>query len=225
MVEINESLRREHGLWRTLFDYVDLAVRDHGLVRAIYANRHKVADGLWRAGQPWPHDIRRYKRNGIRTVVNLRGEQDRGCYRLERAACEKNGLRLVDFGIKGKKPLSARSVQDLAALFKTIEYPAVIHCKSGCDRAGFAAALFLHLEQGIPLAEALRQLGLRYGHLKSRKAGILDHFFRAYQAQTEKAPVPLLEWVRQDYDPTALATSFESVTLGDVIRHYYWKKR
>jgi protein tyrosine/serine phosphatase len=207
-----------------LLDYFHLAVRDHGLVRVLYANRHKVADVVWRAGQPWPHDIRRYKRNGIRTIVNLRGEQNRDCYRLERAACEKYGVRLVDIGIKGKKPLSGKSIEQLVVLLKTIEYPAVIQCKSGRDRVGFAAALFLNLEQGLPLAEALGQLNLRYGHLKSRKAGILDHFFRVYQVQTENAPVSPLEWVRKDYDPAALAKSFEAVTLGDVIRHYYLKR-
>ena len=34
-------------------------------------------------------------------------------------------------------------------MFETIEYPAVMHCKSGADRAGIMAALYLILKKEI----------------------------------------------------------------------------
>lgn len=207
--------------YQFLFDYYDLAVRDHGIVRLIYPNRHKVAKGLWRAGQPWPHDIRRYARKGIRTIINLRGGQRRGRYWLEREACHAEGLSMIDFDMKARRAPSVQTVLDLADLFKQIEFPAVMHCKSGCDRSGFAAALYEHLELGVPLKKALDHLDIRYGHLKSRRAGILDHFFREYQVFNAEQPMPLLDWVRDHYDPAALEQSFKNVTLRDVISYYY----
>ncbi len=71
------------------------------------------------------------------------------------------------------------------AFFEGIEYPAVMHCKSGADRAGLAAALYLILHEGRPVAEAARQLSARYGHFRFAKTGILDAFFDRYLAEGE----------------------------------------
>ena len=35
-------------------------------------------------------------------------------------------------------------------LFRTIEYPVLIHCKSGADRAGMMAVLYRHFHLGEP---------------------------------------------------------------------------
>ena len=43
-------------------------------------------------------------------------------------------------------------------LFDEIEYPAMMHCKSGADRAGVMSVLYMHFRQKKPISEALRQL-------------------------------------------------------------------
>ena len=56
----------------------------------------------------------------------------------------------------------------------------ILHCKSGADRAGFVAALYLIVHEGRSVDEALRQLSARYGHFRFSKTGILDAFFERY---------------------------------------------
>ena len=63
-------------------------------------------------------------------------------------------------------------------------FPALIHCKSGADRAGLAAGLALMFEGGSA-AEALGQLALRFGHFSRAPTGVLDAFFLHYQAVAE----------------------------------------
>jgi len=46
-------------------------------------------------------------------------------------------------------------------LFGTLEYPILMHCKSGADRVGLMSALYLHTRHGVPISEARRQLSLR----------------------------------------------------------------
>jgi protein tyrosine/serine phosphatase len=65
--------------------------------------------------------------------------------------------------------------------FQTIEYPAMLHCKSGADRAGLAAALYRHFHLGEPI-EKLTELSWRYGHFQFGNTGRLDYFFEAYLA-------------------------------------------
>jgi protein tyrosine/serine phosphatase len=86
-----------------------------------------------------------------------------------------------------------------------MERPALLHCKSGADRSGFAAALYLMLAEGRPVTQARRQLSLRYGHNRFGRAGLLDAFFDAYARETGKTPMPLMEWVETVYDPDRIA--------------------
>jgi hypothetical protein len=91
------SRRVDHAL-----DHIDLFLVDYGMFRAIYANRHRVAPGVWRSSQPAPYDIAICARRGIRTIINLRGGRDCGSYRLERASCERHGIRLIDFPTRSR---------------------------------------------------------------------------------------------------------------------------
>jgi protein tyrosine/serine phosphatase len=87
----------------------------------------------------------------------------------------------------------------------------LIHCKSGADRTGLAAGIWLLL-QGRPPAAALAQLSLRHGHVRQSRTGILDAFFEAYAAA---APKPFLDWLREDYDEAALRRDFTSQPWAD----------
>lgn len=86
--------------------------------------------------------------------------------------------------------------------------PAMVHCKSGADRAGLAAGLYLLL-RGASAAEALGQLSWRFGHVRRSRTGILDAFFLRYAREAEGRK-PFLDWVREDYDPEALKRDFHA---------------
>jgi protein tyrosine phosphatase (PTP) superfamily phosphohydrolase (DUF442 family) len=188
-------------------------VTDHGFVRLIRPNRHRVSAKLWRSAQPLPRDIAWAARSGIRTIVNLRGGREFGCWPLEKEACEKHGIRLVDLPLYGTRVPTKEAIRWAREVFDTIEYPALIHCKSGADRAGLGAALYLLLHEKKSLEEATAQLHPRFGHFRWRATGILDAFFDNYarDAATSAAPgseLAFLEWLERTYDPAALASSF-----------------
>ena len=94
----------------------------------------------------------------------------------------------------------------------------LIHCKSGADRTGLAAGLWLLL-QGRPPEEAVAQLSLRWGHISASRTGILDAFFRLYAmaCRSGASPKPFLDWLREDYDEAALRQSFTSRPWADRI--------
>jgi hypothetical protein len=98
-------------------------------------------------------------------------------------------------------------------LFRRLEYPVLFHCKSGADRAGFMAALYLVLAEGRPVAEARGQLSLRYGHVRQGKTGVLDAFFDAYERETGGS-VPLIDWIRTGYDRDAVMASHRATGWG-----------
>jgi hypothetical protein len=83
----------------------------------------------------------------------------------------------------------------------------LMHCKSGADRAGLMAALYVLIHCKKPAAEAIKQLSLRYLHVRQAKTGMLDSFFEAY-APYEAQGMAFFDWVDTIYDPQALHDEF-----------------
>ncbi|MGE0628992.1 MAG: protein tyrosine phosphatase [Hyphomicrobiaceae bacterium] len=190
--------------------YLDMLFVDHGIFRLIYSNRHRLGQHAWRSAQPAPHQIRAMAKMGIRTIVNLRGERLCGSYWLEKAACRRYGIRLVNFQVRSRAAPSREEVLGACRLFGEIEYPMLLHCKSGADRAGLMSVLYAHLHEGVPMREAIKQLSLRYGHIRQADTGILDAFFECYLADTATRPMPFIEWVETAYDPHETMRAFRA---------------
>jgi protein tyrosine/serine phosphatase len=196
------------GAWDRARAWANMLLVDHGVFRLVYLNRHRVSMRLWRSGQPAPHHIAQLAGEGVRTIINLRGGREHGSWPLERESCERHGIELVEFVVRSREAPSRENIIAAKAFFDGLKYPALAHCKSGADRAGFFAALYLVLHEGRSATEALQQLAPRYGHFRFAKTGILDAFFDRYRRDGEPRGLSLLEWVERDYDPEALAREF-----------------
>jgi protein tyrosine/serine phosphatase len=85
-----------------------------------------------------------------------------------------------------------------------------MHCKSGADRAGFAAALYLLLQRGATAEEARRQLSWRYLHLRGAATGVLHFMLERYQQDSAAEPMSFRTWVERRYDPAALMAAYKS---------------
>jgi protein tyrosine/serine phosphatase len=190
--------------------HLDLWLIDYGVLREFYGNLHQVTVGLWRSSQPAPRHLRAAARRGVRKIINLRGAEANGGYWLEQATCARLGLELVDLRLRSRAAPTRNDIVAMRALIEAIDGPTLVHCKSGSDRTGLFCALYLILREGVPVAEARRQLSLRYGHVRITKTGILDHLFEAYLEHDARAPIPFSDWLDTFYDPAALVASFNA---------------
>ena len=198
--------------------YLDYLWKDHAYLRLRFSNAHWVSDELLRTNQPWPFQLAKWKAAGIKTIVNLRGGFDASFHALEKDACEKLGLTLVDFTITSREVPSRARVHGAKALFETLEYPALMHCKSGADRAGIMSVFYLHFRKGVPIRQALEQLSLKYLHVKAGKTGVLDYTFERYLTEGETKGQSFLEWVDSPaYDEAAIKADFRSNMWGRLL--------
>lgn len=189
---------------------------DHAILRTGWRNWGVVAPGrLYRSNHPQPWQLARAAaRHGLRTVINLRGERrDCGSDALSREAAARLGLTHRDAPFESRGAPHRDRLLRLADLYDEMEEPALIHCKSGADRTGLAAGVFLLLDGGTSAA-ALDQMGVRFGHVPASRTGILDAFFRLYAREAE-GRVPFLDWVRDGYDEAGLKASFTSRGWAD----------
>lgn len=190
--------------------YMDMLIVDHGIFRIFYLNRHRLSDRAWRAAQPAPHQVRSIAALGVKTIVNLRGTRPNSSYLLEEAACKRFGVTLVHYKVVSRGAPTRAQLHGARELFERIEYPMLLHCKSGADRAGLMSVLYLHLQEGMPLAQAKSALSLRYGHIRQADTGILDYFFERYLADNAKCPIGFFDWVDTVYDPAELRRTFRA---------------
>lgn len=192
-------------------------LRDGGLVRLLLPNRHRVAEGVWRSGQPTPGRLRAFVRAGGRTVISLRAGHAVAALALEAEACRALGLAFHVLPIRGHRLPSAAELAAAARLFAAVERPVLIHCQSGADRAGLGAALWLLLAEGRPLAEARRQLSPRFGHNPLGRAGLLGALLDAYAAAP---PMPFAEWAATAYDPARITAEWRALPLAARLRRW-----
>ena len=196
----------------------DLVWADHGFLRTRFSNFHWIEPGVMaRANQPAPRDIERYAGMGIKTILNLRGKADTGYYALEKQACEHNGIVLVDQRMHSRQPPSLEQIRQAKHLFESIEYPALMHCKSGADRAGAMAVLYAHFHMGQPIEQAMEQLSLKYLHVKQGKTGMIDFFFETYLKETTESCKPFMQWAEEDYDIDKVIAAFHSQWWANIL--------
>jgi uncharacterized protein (TIGR01244 family) len=206
---------------RTIFgptaQYIDMLFLDHGLVRLVYLNRHRLSADVLRSAQPAPHQIRQAAAEGVKTIVNLRGPHQSGSYYLEREACRRAGITFVDFPVRSRAAPTRAELTAAKGLFERIEYPMLMHCKSGADRAGLMSVLYSHWKLGQPIEVAREQLALRFGHIRQADTGVLGRVFDTYLADTADHPMAFSDWVETRYDPDAIKRDFTSHSLANRI--------
>lgn len=189
--------------------WLHFQLMDHAFLRSVWWNLEEIAPGIWRSNQPSPSRVARYAKMGIRSIINLRGELRHSPYLFEREACQKHGIALLDIELSARKLVPREQLQALIELMRKAERPMLMHCKSGSDRAGFAAVLYLGVIEGKPIAEARRQLHWKYLHLSSTDTGILDHVLDVYERDSAATGATLEEWIASSYDHETLTRSWK----------------
>lgn len=122
-------------------------------------NFHKVSDTLYRGAQPLGGAAKKLAELGVKTIINLRGE-DEGS-REERKEVESAGLRYFSVTMPG---LSAPSDAQVASVMGIIDnpenQPVFIHCKRGSDRTGTIAAIYRISHDGWTADRAIAEAKL-----------------------------------------------------------------
>jgi protein tyrosine/serine phosphatase len=129
-------------------------------------NFHIVDDHvLYRSAQLSGDELKAaVQKYGIRTVLNLRGE-NKGAdwYDEEMQASKQCGLNHIDIGLSAREQLTVAQMQELIKILETSPRPILVHCGSGTDRTGLVCSLF-RLAKGQSSAMAGKELSLKYGH-------------------------------------------------------------
>lgn len=201
-------MRKKFSVQRLVM-WLHLLFKDHGIIRLLYHNFHPVADGVYRSSHPLPFHFRKINRLGIKTIINLRGGNDgNSFYVIEKEQCAKHNIKLVDFSTGASSLMKPNELLMCRKIFKEVEYPILMHCKSGADRSAVMSTLYrmFVLKQSFQEANDLKWY---YGHLAFWSTGVLDLFFKYWlEYQKENPQVTFEQWIETVYDYKKIEQSF-----------------
>ena len=210
------------GRFKARWDYV---WKDHAFLRRWFMNAHWIGPDLVRTNQPSPRQLAYWKSQGIETVINLRGARDEAYFWLEKDACARLGLILIDAPLDSRDAPGADRVKRARELFQTIQYPALIHCKSGADRAGMMAVLYRHFHLGEPISTALTELSKKHLHHREGLTGVLDFTLEKYIREVEPTGVSFGDWIDSPaYDPKAIRAEFKASWWGTLLTERFLRR-
>ena len=144
----------------------------------------------------------------IRTVINLRGRNtDHPWYLDEVALCRELGVNHVDISWSAEHLPPPPEMEKLLRTYRDAPRPILIHCRSGSDRTGLAAGVFLIDQEHVPWQDARKTLNLEYGHVSAYPYFDMDAFIQLY-GQSGDPSLP--DWTEKDYPAVYAARSQET---------------
>ncbi|MEK6406622.1 MAG: tyrosine-protein phosphatase [Acidobacteriota bacterium] len=151
-------------------------------------NFHKVSERLYRGAQPRDGGIRKLAELGIKTIINLRGEDER--ISAEQSETKSAGLRYFNIPMPGLSAASNEQVSSVLAIIDNPEnQPVFIHCKHGSDRTGTITAIYRISHDGWTgqraIAEA-RRYGMSWAEFGMRRY-IADYYKQQVRSRNQPA--------------------------------------
>ncbi|MFB3924174.1 MAG: tyrosine-protein phosphatase [Terriglobia bacterium] len=126
-----------------------------------------VTEYVFRGGQPTGAGFAYLRQRGIRTVINLRKEND------EKAEVEGLGMRYVHLPTSAWDPMPEQVVESVFRIINDPSaHPVFIHCRRGADRTGAMIGLFRIAFQGWDGKKAYqeaRAMGMRWWYRDLKK--------------------------------------------------------
>ncbi len=208
-----------NSFWKRTKAHLHAWFVDHEILRSMFRNFYALSNNAFRSNHPSPAFIKKlHEKYGVKTIISMRRANSSGAYLLEKEACDKYGITLINHPMSSRSLPDAEKVLQARDILKTAEYPILIHCKSGADRAGMMSVFYKHFIENESIEEALKQLSMKYGHFRWADTGKLDYFFDDYlQFKTENPDIDFTEWLTQHYDKPALNKSFKSEGWANIV--------
>jgi tyrosine-protein phosphatase SIW14 len=149
-------------------------------------NFHQVNSNLYRGAQPRENGLERLRQLGIKTIINLRDDDERA--REEETGAKAAGFNYFNIPLASFGRPTDATVDRILALINTSEnQPVFVHCARGADRTGTIIAIYRIEHDGWPSEKAkaeAKHFGLGFWQVQM-KDYIHDRYNRrALQAET-----------------------------------------
>ena len=147
----------------------------------------RVNERLYRGAQPTEEGFRKLRELGIKTVINLRAEDEEGL--AEKAMVERLGLRYRNLALPGMSSPTDDQVARVMSIIDAPEAgPVFVHCRRGSDRTGTIVAVYRISHEGWTGEQALAE-AKRHG-LSWAEFGMKRYIAAWYKRHAKPEQIP-----------------------------------
>ncbi len=162
-----------------------------------------ISGRIYRSAQLTVPEFNYYvKKYHIKTIVNLRGNNEGSdWYDNEIEFSREHHVKHVDIKLKAYKLPNMTTLQDIVTVLKNVPQPILIHCRSGVDRTGLAAAIAIAISGSQSIDKMDDEISWRHNVLSPRTVGYqvmanyLNYLKSYHVKHSEKA---FLQWLYGD---------------------------
>ncbi len=165
-------------------------------------------DKFYRSGQPDLNELNKLiTRDGIRTIINLRGEHPgEKWFDDEFALTESKQITFISLDFQLKQIPHRRTLLAYLDAIETAPRPILIHCDNGVERTGEAAAIYEMVVNKKSKAEAMKMLSKTYYYAESDDPSKKYFIEKVWQSE---------DWARNEYDPCVQNFGYYPHTLSE----------
>ncbi len=119
-------------------------------------NFYQVDERLYRGGQPKPEGFKKLQALGIKTVISLRGEDEK-TYN-EKETLKTLGINFYNLPMSVyTRPRDEHILSFLESVLNKNNQPVFLHCESGRDRTGAIVAVYRVVVSGLTIKQAYKE--------------------------------------------------------------------
>ncbi len=164
-----------------------LGASSHEAKEEVLPNFHQVNEQFYRGAQPLKGGIEKLRALKIKTVINLRSEDEQTS--AEEAEARAAGLNYFSVPLPGlKRPKDEQVEKVLAIINDSSNWPVFVHCHHGEDRTGTIIAVYRISHDGWTSEQAKKE-AKKYGMSRFQfgmKDYIGDYYKRWMQHQAQQ---------------------------------------
>ena len=154
-------------------------------------NFYRVNDTLFRGGQPTPAGLKSLRRKGIKTIINLRDDDDRA--RAEQAEAVAEGFSYYNLPLgRYGRPSDQQVAEILSIINASANQPVFVHCHRGSDRTGTIVAIYRMDHDGWTSQQAkeeAKRLGM--GFWQTQMKDYLSDYYRRKIGRSDSTTPPV----------------------------------
>lgn len=125
-------------------------------------NFHIVEPGIWRSSQPNKESLLRMKQHGLKTIINLRGDEETDIW--ESGLADSLGINYFSKPIDARKKQNLDYLKEILSIVEdTTNQPVLIHCLGGKDRTGLIVGMYKLKYTNLTFSQIKKEI-IMYGH-------------------------------------------------------------
>jgi tyrosine-protein phosphatase SIW14 len=148
-------------------------------------NFYSVNPNLYRGAQPTEEGVKDLAKMGVKTIINLRGDEERA--QKEEIWAKNNGIKFINVNLSNWFKPKTSDIESIIKDINTTEnQPVFVHCQRGADRTGTVIAIYRITHDNWTGKQSIDEAKkFNFGWWQFWMKDYINDYYKDFQAKTK----------------------------------------